>query len=97
MLMLATLILSPLSPAYSKEASFSAPSKINQILPQAKQFNGTVLLVSHGKVVFQASQGVSDASGSKKLTLNSAFNLASVSKPFTALAIAQLVAAGKLR
>ncbi len=67
------------------------------VFAQIPRFNGTVLIASAGRVIFAAEQGYADPGRKKKLKLTSAFNLASVSKPFAALAVAQLVEAGKLR
>ncbi|MDB5146550.1 MAG: hypothetical protein JWQ57_570 [Mucilaginibacter sp.] len=61
------------------------------------EFNGNVLVAEKGNVVYRHSFGYADA-GSKLLnTDQTAFNLASVSKTFTAVAILQLKQTGKLR
>ncbi len=63
---------------------------------QYRQFNGAVLISKEGKIVFQAAKGFTDYQRTAKLNPASAFNLASLSKPFTALAINQLAETGQL-
>lgn len=73
--------------------------KYQQYLQQANgrgQFNGNVLVVKHGNVVFQGAYGTADAKVGKSLDLNSVFRLASVSKQFTAMAVMILKEDGKL-
>ncbi|PIQ24593.1 penicillin-binding protein [bacterium (Candidatus Blackallbacteria) CG17_big_fil_post_rev_8_21_14_2_50_48_46] len=94
----AALIFAAFSPVFIPDFAARAAQKSSlEQLSKAPKFHGTVLMVKEGKVVFQAAQGYCDIRSQKKLEMNSAFNLASVSKQFTALAIAQLVEAGKLR
>jgi CubicO group peptidase (beta-lactamase class C family) len=55
---------------------------------QAKAgFNGTVLYAERGRLVFKKAYGYDDFKGKKRLTTSSAFQLASVSKMFTAMSI----------
>lgn len=73
--------------------------KYQQYLSQANgrgQFNGNVLIVENGEVVYQGAFGTADAKVGKPLDLNSIFRLASVSKQFTAMAIMILKEEGKL-
>lgn len=60
-------------------------------------FNGTVLVSDHGKVIYQNSKGYSDIANHQLNNGFSRFQLASVSKLFTATAIMQLVEKGKLK
>ncbi|MGB5941859.1 MAG: serine hydrolase domain-containing protein [Leeuwenhoekiella sp.] len=59
-------------------------------------FNGNVLIAENGNIIFNKSYGI--ANKEKELDLNEGtiFELASVSKQFTAMAIVQLVKEGKL-
>ena len=59
-------------------------------------FNGTVLYAEHGEVVFKGAYGYADFRKKDSLSLQSAFQLASVSKMFTAAAIMILKTEGKL-
>lgn len=56
-------------------------------LNQAGKFNGAVLLAKNGDVVFEKFYGLNGADTSKQLDSHSSFNLASVSKQFTAMGI----------
>ncbi len=53
-------------------------------------FNGTVLYAENGQVTFSKAYGFSNLRSKDSLTMESAFQLASVSKPITALAVLKL-------
>ncbi len=59
-------------------------------------FNGNVLLAHDNEIVYQACSGYEDSHGTR-LKPETSFQLASVSKQFTAMAILILEAEGKLR
>ncbi len=54
---------------------------------QAEKFNGNVLVANEGEIIINKSYGFADFSEDRKLTPNSVFELASVSKQFTAMGI----------
>ena len=60
------------------------------------ELSGAFLIVDSGQVVFEKYLGFQDASKTKRITSNSRFELASVSKQFTAIAIMQLEEQGKI-
>lgn len=60
-------------------------------------FNGNVLVAKNGKIIYERAIGWADHLHRDSLKINSVFELASVSKPFTATAIMMLVEDGKLR
>lgn len=60
-------------------------------------FNGSVLVAQEGKVIYKKSVGYADFGRGIPNTDTTRFNLASLSKPFTAIAILQLVQKGKLK
>lgn len=64
-------------------------SKIEQDLPQ--RFNGNVLLAQDHKILLQQAYGESNITTKKPLHNTTLFNLASVSKPITALATLLLI------
>lgn len=66
---------------------------------QAKyfRFNGNVLIAEKGEIVFQKSYGFADFDSKRMLNDSSVFELASVSKQFTALSILRLMEKGKLK
>jgi CubicO group peptidase (beta-lactamase class C family) len=61
-----------------------------------EEFNGAVLIVQNDTVIGKTQRGVADEIGTK-LTSTSAFNLASVSKHFTGLAVAKLLDEGRIK
>ena len=65
-------------------------------LARADQFSGVVLLVRNGAPVFQRAWGMADREARRPNDLETAFNLGSINKVFTATAIRQLAAAGRL-
>ena len=61
-----------------------------------QKLNGNILIAEKGKVIYKKSFGLSNESTKEKLNENSIFELASVSKQFTAMAIVILKEKGKL-
>jgi CubicO group peptidase (beta-lactamase class C family) len=57
----------------------------------AGQFSGTVLVAHRGKPVLTRSYGLADAARNVTNTTNTSFDLASMTKSFTAVAVAHLV------
>ncbi|MCX8532409.1 serine hydrolase domain-containing protein [Chryseobacterium luquanense] len=62
-----------------------------------KTFNGNVLIAEKGKIIFQKSFGVADYESKRLLNNTTIFELASVSKQFTAMGIVLLEKQGKLK
>ena len=65
-------------------------------LAEAGMFSGVVMLAKEGKPVFTSAYGHANRETQRPNTAETVFNLASVNKMMTAVAIAQLVEAGKL-
>src|ERR1700694_920171 len=65
-------------------------------LARAGQFAGVAVLAKNGVPVFQRAYGMADRERSVANNLETAFNLGSINKVFTQIAILQLGAAGKL-
>ena len=61
------------------------------------RFNGNVLVAENGEIIFQKSYGYADFDTKRLLNDSSVFELASVSKQFTATAILLLKDKGKLK
>ncbi|GGD30761.1 serine hydrolase domain-containing protein [Flavobacterium orientale] len=59
-------------------------------------FNGNVLIADKGNVIFKKSYGLADEASKRKLNETTIFELASVSKQFTAMGILLLEKQGKL-
>jgi len=68
-----------------------------QRLHRRSGFNGNVLVAKKGKIVYQNTFGWADYLHRDSLKITSQFELASVSKPFTATAILKLWEEGKIR
>lgn len=82
--------------------SLSGQNKAHQFdslfssLYQKGAFNGNVLIAENSEPVFQKSFGIANEKTGEKLNLNSVFDLASMSKQFTAMGIVLLKEQGKL-
>ena len=60
-------------------------------------FNGSVLVAKNGKIIYQKKVGFADMEHKVPITTDTRFELASISKTFTAVLILQLVESGKLK
>jgi CubicO group peptidase (beta-lactamase class C family) len=86
---------SQLSQLFIKDRQERLDSIIN-ISATSYGFNGSVMLVIDGHIIYDRSYGYSDYATHKPLTDQSSFQLASVSKQFTAMAIMMLKEKGLL-
>lgn len=66
-------------------------------LCQRNELSGNILVASKGQIVYKYSHGYADVADKKLNNDSSAFKLASLAKPFTAIAILQLEEKGKLK
>ena len=85
---------------FSKEETHDIASQLDEFLTgQSKyfRFNGNVLVAEKGETVFQKSYGFADFTTKRLLNDSSVFELASISKQFTATAILLLQDNGKLQ
>ncbi|MDR6923663.1 MULTISPECIES: serine hydrolase [Chryseobacterium] len=77
--------------------------KINQIeslmkwSSQIGVFNGNVLVSKNNKIIYNAAFGFTNASKTEKLTTDYRFNIGSITKEFSAVALLQLQEQGKLK
>lgn len=98
-LLLSTLLLAP--PLLAQPA-VSEPELLRRIeshvdsLAKADLFSGVVLLARSGKPVFERAWGFADREAKRPNTVETAFNIGSINKLFTTIAIRQLEAAGRL-
>lgn len=74
-----------------RRLSFSLDS-----LSRAGRFSGVAVLAKGDRPVFQHAYGVADRATNRANNLETAFNLGSINKVFTQIAIMQLAAAGKI-
>ena len=65
-------------------------------LHTASGFNGTVLFAENGEIIFSKAYGYANMKEKDSLTIESAFQLASISKPITAIATLMLVEQGAM-
>ena len=65
-------------------------------LARAEKFSGVLLVAKDGEVVLERAYGKRDARTEDENTVDTRFNLASAGKMFTAVAVLQQVAAGRL-
>lgn len=65
-------------------------------LAATDQFSGAVLIAKNGKPIFEQAYGLASKAFNVPNRVDTKFNLASINKMFTAVAIAQLVEQGKL-
>ncbi|HVN49003.1 MAG TPA: serine hydrolase domain-containing protein, partial [Bacteroidota bacterium] len=92
----------PSSPAVSVAApsseSIATAGKLDSLFQLFTRtgFNGNVLISRNGEVIYKHSFGYAELKSKKPLNLESAFQLASVTKQFTAMAILMLHEEGKL-
>ncbi len=68
-----------------------------KLIHKTRNFNGNVLIAKNGKIIYQNAFGWADYLHRDSLTINSKFQLASVSKPFTGTAVLMLVEKKKLK
>ncbi len=89
-----------------------APASVStgEVVPELKSFDdmmhdflsehrvpgASVAVTDHGRLVFARGYGYADLKSRQKVTYDSLFRIASISKPITAIAILQLVDQGKL-
>lgn len=64
---------------------------------KTRNFNGNVLIAKNGKIIYQNAFGWADYLHRDSLTINSKFQLASVSKPFTGTVVLELIEQKKLK
>jgi CubicO group peptidase (beta-lactamase class C family) len=78
------------------QSNFEKIDDILSMLHNQEQFNGSVLIAEKGKITFKKNYGLANEETKKTLDENSVFELASVSKQFTAMGIVILKERGKL-
>lgn len=78
-----------------RELRSRADALINQLVA-ADQFSGVILVAKDGKPVYQRAVGQASRAWNLPNRIDTRFNLGSINKMFTAVAIAQLVEQGKL-
>ncbi|WP_081604586.1 serine hydrolase domain-containing protein [Nafulsella turpanensis] len=89
----------PVPPSFTPEKRQELADKLDSAftyLHEKRGFNGTVLVSKYDRVIYKGAFGYEDFPSKDTLTTESVFQLASVSKQFTAMAIMILKEQGKL-
>lgn len=92
----AFLVLAPAGSAAHDGALPGIAASLKRIAA-AGRFSGDVLIAKDGRPVLQRHYGLADRATREPNRLGTRFNLASLGKPLTAVAVARLVEEGKLR
>ncbi|UHO38881.1 beta-lactamase family protein [Chryseobacterium capnotolerans] len=75
-------------------------ARIDSLMKSANQsgaFNGNILVSKNNKIIYNVSFGYTDATKTKKLTPYYKFNIGSITKEFSGVALLQLQEQGKLK
>jgi len=91
-----SIFLSVLLQAQPLQELISKFDKSIDSLNEIHEFNGNILLAKNGVKIYEKSIGFTDSTTTNKLTSESAFNLASISKTFTSSMLLILMQEGKL-
>lgn len=81
-------------------AQTNLANKIDSLMRESNEngmFNGNVLVSKNNAIIYNASFGYTDASKTTKLTNDFKFNIGSIAKEFSAIALLQLQEKGKLK
>lgn len=96
-IILIALSLSVVIFAFGQSTRIEILDSLFTALHSKNTFNGNVLIAEQGKIIFQRSYGYADEALKRELDSSSIFELASVSKQFTAMAVFILSKQGKLQ
>lgn len=83
-------------PRMSEKEALTALTARADELAKADEFSGAVLVARGGKILLEKAWGRADREAGTPVTLDTRFRIGSMNKMFTAVAILQLVEAGKL-
>jgi CubicO group peptidase (beta-lactamase class C family) len=82
---------------FGQHGKFAEVDKALQRLEDKREFNGSVLVAKSSNIIYQRNFGLADMEHGVPINASTKFELASVSKTFTALLILQLVEKGKIK
>jgi CubicO group peptidase (beta-lactamase class C family) len=85
-----------INPMKDDASLIAAVAEYLDTLAKEDKFSGVVLIAKGGTPIFQKAYGLADREKNIPNTLNTRFNLGSMNKSFTAVAIHQLASHGKL-
>src|SRR6185503_2155791 len=81
------------SSAQSKAVKIEKPMDLSAAYGQ---FNGVVLVAEKGNIIFQKAYGLADQEWGSKNTIDTKFEIASITKTFTALMVMRLAEQGRI-
>src|SRR6267378_4195313 len=84
------------APAVSQDELLGRLTASLDSLAAIDQFSGVALVAKDGAAVFEHAYGMADREARRPNDVETAFNLGSINKIFTQVAIRQLAAAGKI-
>lgn len=96
----ALIILALQSNALAQQTNSTKAAKIDEVMTLANKyrlFNGSVLVADQGKVIYKKGLGFANMEWEIPNTTETKFRLASITKQFTATAVLQLAAQGKIK
>ena len=82
--------------SYAQQKKSALGKILETVFDESDPFNGVILIAKEGKVIHEEAFGVRDYDSKTPLKTTDIFELASVSKQFTAMVIMQLQSKGKL-
>lgn len=85
---------------FAQQQNPELASRVDQIMQAraaAGDFNGSVLVASHGRIVYQRGFGLANVEWNIPNDVNTKFEIGSMTKQFTALLVLQFVQEGKIR
>lgn len=92
---LGLVLLAPVATLFA-QAEISSIDSLVAVYTKNQQFSGSILVARHGKVLLKKGYGLRDAIVAAPNTPGTIFNIASLTKSFTATLILQLQQQGKL-
>ena len=84
-------------PPLREKTALDSTRKMLDKLAKADEFSGVVLVAKNGKPIFRKAYGFADRANEVPNDLDTKFNIGSINKTFTKIAIAQLIANNLLR
>jgi CubicO group peptidase (beta-lactamase class C family) len=91
------LAVSPVKVNSKNDSSEEPISELVQKFAELDMFSGTVLVAKNGQIIYEAAFGQANKDLGIPNSLHTKFNIGSIGKTFTAVAVMQLVESGKLK
>jgi CubicO group peptidase (beta-lactamase class C family) len=92
-----TILLVLTNTLFAQTKQIKQIDSLMKLSNQIGVFNGNVLVSKNNKIIYNSSFGFTDATKTNKLTSDYRFNIGSITKEFSAVALMQLQEQGKLQ